>query len=65
MVVHAGAMCPVIPCAPRKATVIFGCNVRTMREIKEFWKLYSPYFLDIWQYLVILLVVIIAAIVIL
>lgn len=36
-----------------------------MKEIKEFWKQYSPYFLDIWQYLVILLVVIIASIVIL
>ena len=36
-----------------------------MKEFKEFWKQYSPYFLDIWQYLVILLVVIIAAIVIL
>lgn len=36
-----------------------------MKEIKDFWKQYSPYFLDIWQYLVILLVVIIASIVIL
>ncbi len=36
-----------------------------MKELKQFWKQYSPYFLDIWQYLVILLVVIIAAIVIL
>lgn len=36
-----------------------------MKELKQFWKQYSPYFLDIWQYLVILLVVIIASIVIL
>lgn len=40
-------------------------RVHPMKEFKEFWKQYSPYFLDIWQYLVILLVVIIAAIVIL
>lgn len=29
--------------------------------LKEKWKKYSPYFVDIWQYLVIILVFIIAA----
>lgn len=43
----------------------FGALKASMKELKQFWKQYSPYFLDIWQYVVILLVVIIAAIVIL
>jgi hypothetical protein len=33
--------------------------------MKEFFKKYHPYFLDFWQYLVIILVMIIAAIFIL
>jgi hypothetical protein len=36
-----------------------------MEDLKKFWRQYHPYFLDLWQYLVILLVVIIACIVIL
>ena len=34
-----------------------------MKELKAFWKQYSPYFTDIWQYLVIILVFIIGAII--
>jgi hypothetical protein len=31
-------------------------------SFKENWKKYSPYFVDIWQYLVIIVIMIIAAI---
>lgn len=55
---------PVLAASTFTAT-IQRAILRPMNDIKEFWKQYSPYFLDIWQYLVILLVVIIAAIVIL
>ncbi len=27
-----------------------------MEEIKEFWRKYHPYFLDFWQYLLIIVV---------
>jgi len=30
--------------------------------LKENWKKYAPYFVDIWQYLVIIVIMIIAAI---
>jgi len=33
-----------------------------MNDLKETWNKYSPYFVDIWQYIVIILVMIIAAI---
>lgn len=32
-----------------------------MKEFKEFWRMYYPYFLDIWQYLIIIVGFIIAA----
>lgn len=32
-----------------------------MRELKELWRQYSPYFIDVWQYLVIIVIFIIAA----
>ena len=34
-----------------------------MKELKEFWKTYSHYFVDIWQYVVIIVFFIIAAII--
>ncbi len=34
-------------------------------NIKEIWKKLSPYFVDVWQYLIIILIMIIAAIFIL
>lgn len=34
-----------------------------MKEFKEFWRTYYPYFLDIWQYLVIIVGFIIAALI--
>ncbi len=34
-------------------------------NIKETWKKLSPYFVDVWQYLIIILIMIIAAIFIL
>jgi hypothetical protein len=34
-----------------------------MNELKQFWKQYSPYFVDVWQYLIIIVIFIIAAIV--
>ena len=37
-------------------------STHTMREFKEFWRTYSKYFVDIWQYLVIIVIFIIAAI---
>ncbi len=36
-----------------------------MKELKECWNTYSRYFLDVWQYLVIIVIFIIAARVIL
>ena len=36
-----------------------------MDELKEFWKRYSPYFVDVWQYLLIIVIFLIAALVIL
>jgi len=36
-----------------------------MKELKEFWNTYSRYFVDIWQYLIIIVIFIIAALVIL
>jgi hypothetical protein len=36
-----------------------------MNSFKEKWKKLSPYFVDIWQYLVIIVIMIIAAIFIL
>ena len=36
-----------------------------MDELKEFWRTYSPYFVDVWQYLLIIVIFIIAALVIL
>lgn len=32
-----------------------------MKELKDLWRKWSPYFLDVWQYLVIIVVFIIAA----
>lgn len=32
-----------------------------MKELREFWKQYSRYFVDIWQYLAIIVIFIIAA----
>lgn len=32
-----------------------------MKELKEFWKTYHPYFLDLWMYLVIIVGTVIAA----
>ncbi len=32
-------------------------------NLKGFWKKYSPYFIDIWQYLIIIVIFIIAGIV--
>lgn len=34
-----------------------------MNVIKEFWQAYSPYFVDVWQYLVINVLFAIAALV--
>ncbi len=34
-----------------------------MKELKDLWKTYSHYFLDFWQYLVIIVVFIIGAII--
>jgi len=34
-----------------------------MGEFKEFWKKYSPYFVDVWQYLAIIIFFIIGAII--
>ncbi len=34
-----------------------------MKELKEFWKTYSKYFVDIWQYLLIIVLFIIGAII--
>lgn len=34
-----------------------------MKELKEFWKAYSNYFVDIWQYLLIIVLFIIGAII--
>lgn len=34
-----------------------------VKELKEFWKQYSPYFVDIWQYLLIIVIFIIASLV--
>ena len=34
-----------------------------MNDLKEFWKTWSPYFLDVWQYLVLILGFLIAAII--
>lgn len=34
-----------------------------MNELKEFWKTYSKYFVDVWQYIVIIVFFIIAAII--
>ncbi len=36
-----------------------------MNELKDFWKQYSPYFVDVWQYLIIVIIFIVAAIVVL
>ena len=36
-----------------------------MKELKEFWKRYSRYFVDVWQYLIIVVIFIIAALFIL
>jgi hypothetical protein len=36
-----------------------------MSNLKEAWKKLSPYFVDLWQYLVIIVIMIIAAIFIL
>jgi len=35
------------------------------KEFKEFWNTYSRYFVDVWQYLLIIVIFIIAALVIL
>lgn len=32
-----------------------------MKELKELWRQYSPYFVDVWQYLAIIVIFIIAA----
>ena len=34
-----------------------------MDELKELWRKYAPYFVDFWQYLVIIVVFIIAALI--
>jgi len=34
-----------------------------MKEFKDLWKAYSKYFVDVWQYLVIIVVFIIGAII--
>lgn len=34
-----------------------------MKELKEFWDTYSRYFLDVWQYLVIIVFFIAAAVI--
>lgn len=34
-----------------------------MKELREFWKAYSKYFVDIWQYLLIIVLFIIGAII--
>ena len=34
-----------------------------MKELKDFWKKYYPYFLDIWQYIAIIVLFIIGAII--
>lgn len=31
-----------------------------MKELKEFWKQYSRYFVDIWQYLIIIVIFLVA-----
>lgn len=36
-----------------------------MDDLKEFWKRYSPYFVDVWQYLLIIVIFLVAALVIL
>lgn len=35
--------------------------ISSMKELKEFWKGYSRYFVDVWQYLIIIVIFIIAA----
>lgn len=32
-----------------------------MKELKELWQRYSSYFVDVWQYLIIVVIFIIAA----
>jgi hypothetical protein len=34
-----------------------------MKQIKEFWKTYGPYFLDIWQYLLIIVLFTVLAVI--
>tara|TARA_B110000459_G_C16576045_1_gene478798 strand:- start:1527 stop:1637 length:111 start_codon:yes stop_codon:yes gene_type:complete len=34
-----------------------------MSEFKDFWNKYSPYFVDVWQYLAIIILFIIGAII--
>lgn len=34
-----------------------------MKEIKELWKTYYPYFLDIWQYLLIIVLFLVLAVI--
>ena len=56
------------PAAARRATTVDRSVCRSfaaMDELKEFWRTYSPYFVDVWQYLVIIVIFIIAALVIL
>lgn len=38
-------------------------NTAGMKELKEFWDTYSRYFLDVWQYLVIIVFFIAAAVI--
>jgi len=34
-----------------------------MKRLKDLWKTYSPYFTDVWQYLIIMVIFVIAGIV--
>lgn len=34
-----------------------------MNELKDFWKKYAPFFVDIWQYLTIIVLFILGAII--
>ena len=49
---------------PVCSAIRYTCTcVSTMKELKELWRLYGHYFLDIWQYLVIIIGFIIAALI--
>jgi len=43
----------------------FNAYLYRMSKLKESWKKYSPYFVDVWQYIAIIFIFIIAAIFIL